>query len=158
MGFGSMQLQETPGAQMGTIAGSTTPMGDTLPFAAAGTVPTATGSGWAMLPAGASPVVSVSAAYTATINNHLILLTTTSAFTVTLPPAGSVPAGFELIFKFISGTNIVTLATGVATDKIEGGTAGVSNTAILPATAFPHATLVSDGVGNWWVTETNLAV
>ena len=111
-----------------------------------------------MLPVGAAPVVSISAAYTATIANHLLLLTTTAAFTVTLPPAGSVPAGFELIFKYITGSNIVTLACGVATDKIEGGGAGVSNTAILPATALSHATLVSDGSGNWWVTETNLAV
>lgn len=158
-GFGSMGLQEPFGSQMGVVQTPTMPLGDTLAFATAGTIPTATGSGWTMLPTGDAPVVSVSAAYSATIGNHLILANTASAFTITLPPAGSVPAGFVLLIKAISSTpNIITLATGVATDKIENGSAGVSNTALLPATAYAYVRLASDGSGNWWAVGTNLAL
>ncbi len=154
----SVTFQQDPGDTMGQIWGYNTPNGEILPYTLTGLVPTASGTGWVMAPSSLSPVVSVSAAYTASIANRTILCTTTSAFTVTLPAAGSVPAGFELCLKNISGANIVTLATGVATDKIEGGSAGVSNTTILPATAFSYARLMSDGASNWWVTGTNLAV
>ncbi len=154
----SESLQSPAGIPMGTLAGTGYPPtpGDTLPYAIPGTVPTATGTGWITLPPSAAPIVTVSAAYTATALNHTILCTTTSAFTVTLPPAAAVPAGFELIFKNISGSNIVTLAAGVGTDKIEGGGAGVSNTAILPAAALAFARIISDGVGNWWVIASNI--
>jgi len=53
-----MGLQEPGGALMGTVQSPTLPQGDTLPYALAGAVPTATGSGWAML---LPPVFSVAA-------------------------------------------------------------------------------------------------
>ncbi len=58
MAFGSMQLAETPGSQMGVVQGTTAPLGDTLPYTLDNAVPMATGTGWQM---GLTPAYSVAA-------------------------------------------------------------------------------------------------
>ncbi len=85
MGFGSQILAETPGAPMGTVQSTgvvpATP-GDTIPYTLAGSVPTATGTGWA---AQLTPIYNVTALGTVSTGTITLNWAQSNLFTLTLP-------------------------------------------------------------------------
>jgi len=100
-----------------------------------------------------TPVASKSAAYAATSTDHTILATAGAVgWTLTLPLAASVSAGFELLIKQIdSGAG--TLVVGVSgSDKIDGAS---TYTGISAQYGFVR--LISDGSANWYVTGSGTA-
>jgi len=131
-GFGSMGLQEPFGAQMGTVQGTTTPQGDTLPFAQAGTVPTATGSGWTMSP---MPTFQVLALGTLPTGTTTLNWAQASLFTFTAY-AGT----FTLAFSGMQlGQQIQILATGNASATATWPASGITWAGVITGPALSNA-------------------
>jgi len=83
--------------------------------------------------------------FTAAVNYHYSVNTTSGAMTVSLPQISSTTAGESLVVKFRSGTNTLTLSP-YSGNTIEG----LANL-VLTDSSSPgqSATLVSDGSSAW---------
>jgi len=99
-----------------------------------------------------TPVVSKSAAYTATSSDHTILATAGAAgWALTLPLAASVSAGFELVIKQVdNGVGTVTI-TAAGSDKIDGAATYALNA------QYMFVRFISDGSANWYITGAGTA-
>ena len=93
------------------------------------------------------PVATPSTTYTATNANHTILATVASGWTLTLPLAASVAAGFELLVKKIDSASATLTIAAAGSDKIDGA---ATNTSI--SAQYYYVRLISDGSANWYVT------
>ena len=83
--------------------------------------------------------------FTAAVNYHYSVNTTSGAITVSLPQISSTTAGESLVVKFRSGTNTLTLSP-YSGNTIEG----LANLVLTDSSApGQSATLVSDGSSAW---------
>lgn len=96
----------------------------------------------------AAAVNTVSAAYTATLDDHLILANVTgSVFTITLPSAASAK-GLHLTLKRSDNKGGGVTISPSGSDTIEGA---ASKTLTLQYASF---SLISDGVAIWYIAAT----
>ena len=142
----SVTFQQDPGDIMGQVWGPGTPNGEILPYGMASMVPTATGTGWLMAPSSLGPVLAISAAITVTPYVRTILATVASGYALTLPAAGSVPAGFTYDIKKIDAAAATLTITAAGSDKIDGAATNTSLTA-----QYYWIRIMSDGASNWWI-------
>lgn len=90
-------------------------------------------------------VTTVSAAYTAALDDHLILANVTgSGFTITLPPAATAK-GLHLTLKRIDNVGGAVTISPSGSDTIEGATSRSLSA------QFASVSLISDGVATWYV-------
>jgi len=88
--------------------------------------------------------------YTAKITDHILLVDTTTAFTVTLPVAATATGQVLTIIKTDSAANACTL-DGNGSEKIDA-----SVTYVAVDAQYDSVTLLCDG-SNWFIISTKLA-
>jgi hypothetical protein len=102
----------------------------------------------------ATNIVSTGAAYTVTDNDYTVVVTATTAVTITIPRAVAGNAGRIYVIKKGAAAGIVTIRTatsGTGNNYFEGTTATTS--VAIPAgttTTFGSMTLQSNGT-TWWI-------